>query len=49
MLGVVDGVLGDASEVLLKNASKYTGLPNRYVHTYVCMYVCSAVLTVVCI
>ena len=41
MLKVVDGVLGDTSEDLLKNASKYTGTPNRYVCTYVC--VCSAV------
>ena len=32
MLKVVDGVLGDASEDLLKNASKYTGTPNGYVH-----------------
>ena len=41
MLKVLDSVLGDTSEDLLKNASKYTGTPNRYVRMYLC--VCSAV------
>ena len=58
MLKVVDGVLGDTSEDLLKNASKYTGTPKRYVHmcmraecTYVllCVSRVSAVQYVYCV